>query len=439
MKTILAALLSTALLATALSACTSAPNASADSGSSTAPASSSAAEAEAEPAALGGNLIVMTNTGDATFDAVQKIIDGFAAENPGVKVDFSTQGKDYEQLMKAKMAANDLPDLFATHGWSVNRYSEYLIPLNDQPFAAQIVEPMLPVVSNSKGEIFVMPFNLDKSGITYNKTVLADIGMPVPKTWDEFLATCEAAKGKGYIPVYMTGKDDRNPANLLDIAAVTFLVSDEQASEAEALKDGSFDWSKWGQVAGFLRELKDKGYMNVDAVTADPITRQDKFAANEVLFQFQNNAMLSLTWEVDPEAQVGMMPVPTLREGDEPVLIGGEREAYGIWKGTGNKDAAYALINYMAKPENIQLVCEASSSPAALKGVAVDLGKLTEDFDATASLRIFPYFDREYLPSGMWAVLRTTGGALLAGEASVEEVNSIMQENYEKLRSQEAE
>ena len=38
-------------------------------------------------------------------------------------------------MMKTKMAANDLPDLWTTHGWSVNRYSEYLRPLNDREWA----------------------------------------------------------------------------------------------------------------------------------------------------------------------------------------------------------------------------------------------------------------------------------------------------------------
>ena len=61
-------------------------------------------------------------------------------ENPGVKVEYMSYTKDYENLMKAKMAANDLPDVFATHGWGVKRYAEYLMPLNELSFSDRFTE-----------------------------------------------------------------------------------------------------------------------------------------------------------------------------------------------------------------------------------------------------------------------------------------------------------
>lgn len=59
----------------------------------------------------------------------------------------------------------------------------------------------------------------------YNKTLLAELGIEIPKTWDEFMAACQLAKDKGYTGVFIAGKDSRQPANLMDIAATTFLAS----------------------------------------------------------------------------------------------------------------------------------------------------------------------------------------------------------------------
>ena len=56
--------------------------------------------------------------------------------NPDIKVEFSAPGADYEKLMKIKMAANDMPDVFSTHGWAKVRYGDFLLDLRDQPWAS---------------------------------------------------------------------------------------------------------------------------------------------------------------------------------------------------------------------------------------------------------------------------------------------------------------
>ena len=60
-------------------------------------------------------------------EAMQAAVKNFEAET-GYTVDFSAPGDTYEELMKTKMAADDMPDVFDTHGWSVARYSSYLMP-----------------------------------------------------------------------------------------------------------------------------------------------------------------------------------------------------------------------------------------------------------------------------------------------------------------------
>lgn len=79
--------------------------------------------ASAEEALEGDIIFATMSTGDIG-QAQAEIIEAFMAENPGVNVEIQTNTTDYENLMKAKMAANELPDVFMTHGWSLIRYSE---------------------------------------------------------------------------------------------------------------------------------------------------------------------------------------------------------------------------------------------------------------------------------------------------------------------------
>lgn len=167
---------------------------------------------EAPAAALEGEIEIVTNGNEETFNAVNEILNNFMAENPGVTISYTTQGSDYEQLMKARMASNDLPDIFATHGWSVARYSEYLTPLNDQPWYGSIEESFMNNIANDEGQIFVLPLNMDIGGLLYNKTLLEELNAEIPKTWDQLLEICEMGKAKGYTGVFIAGKDSRQPA-----------------------------------------------------------------------------------------------------------------------------------------------------------------------------------------------------------------------------------
>jgi ABC-type glycerol-3-phosphate transport system substrate-binding protein len=75
-------------------------------------------------------LSVSTNIVGNSADVLEKIAKQFEKENPGIKIELSRPGKDYEKVMKIKMAAGDLPDVFSTHGWAVIRYGDFLLDLS---------------------------------------------------------------------------------------------------------------------------------------------------------------------------------------------------------------------------------------------------------------------------------------------------------------------
>ena len=397
-----------------------------------------AKDSSSKDGGLHGSLTVATNASSPTFDAVEHIVELFMEENPGVDVEYTTYGSDYENLMKARMAANDLPDVFATHGWAVNRYAEYLMPLNDLELSTRIAPAVIDTVTTDDGSIVAMPVTMEQSGMIYNKAILKEAGWDhVPRTIDEFFQCCEDVKALGVTPVYITGKDTRNQANLMDIMAVSILITCNDAGDnAEALYNGTFDWSKWAPVSSLITELRDRGLLNVDATTADPIYTQEKLAFGEAMFNFNNQAAITSAWELNPDAELSMMPVPGFHEDDEQIWIGGERECYGIWKDTPNKELAIAFLEFMARPENVKYVCDTAGMPAGFIDIDSEQ-KLSEDYAAFADLKIYPYFDREWLPSGMWATMRTIGGALTAGEMSVEESCNTMRDSYLSLMAQQ--
>lgn len=395
------------------------------------------AEAKEESKKLSGKIEIMTNANEETYKAVNEILEQFMAENPDVEISYTTQGSDYEQLMKARMASNDLPDIFTTHGWSVVRYSEYLRPLNDQAWFSKIEPSFMDNIVNSEGQVFVLPLNMDQGGLLYNKKLLKELNVEIPKTWDDLKDICEMGKAKGYTGVFIAGKDSRQPASLLDIAAQTYLEVRNDQDYTSQLLDGSFDWNNWAPLSQLLVDLKNSGYLNEDCVTCDPVDIAPRMSENNVLFLVTSNMdLIRQASELNPDAQYGMAPIPALDETQENVFAGGEREAYGVWKDTKHEELCLEVLNYLAKPENVKKVCESSGKRSALQGVAPDLGAVAEDYKTYADIKVSPTFDRVYLPSGMWSTMRTIGSALIGGEMSVEESVKTMETDYNTFREQ---
>jgi raffinose/stachyose/melibiose transport system substrate-binding protein len=373
-----------------------------------------------------------TNVVGAKAEALEAACKDFAEET-GYTVDFQAPGESYEELMKTKMSANELPDVFTTHGWSVARYSDYLMPVNDLDWASDINDQIKPVITDSEGNMYVLPIDMDIAGIICNMTVLEEAGVNPDeiKTWDDFAAACDKIKAAGKTPIHMGGKDSWTIGQYFDWAAPSYYITDEAASHADELKDGTFDTAVWEEVAGMLDKWVKAGYFNEDVLTADYNADVQALAQDEAAFCFYGNSGIVDTLAVNPDANLGMMPIPAASASDEPSLIAGEDIAVGVWKDSEVKDEAVELLNYLAKPEVTKSIAEAAGNKAGLNGVETDIGSIGEYYDKYADVETFPYFDREYLPSGMWDVMCATGADILSQkDGAVQTAATTMEQNF---------
>lgn len=381
----------------------------------------------------GGDTITFaTNVVGERAEALEAACKAFEEET-GYKVDFQAPGEKYEELMKTKMSSNELPDVFTTHGWSVARYSEYLMPVNDLDWAEDINEQIKPVITDKEGNMYVLPVDMDIAGIVCNMTVLEEAGVNPDdiKTWDDFGAACDKIKAAGKTPIHMGGKDNWTIGQFFDWAAPSFYVTDDTNSQADALKDGEFDTATWEKVAGLMDKWVKAGYFNEDVLTADYNSDTTALADGSAAFCFYGNSSVVDAHKVNPDAKIGMIAIPSASANDEPSLIAGEDIAVGVWKDSKVQDKAIELLNYLAKPEVMKGIAEAAGNKAGLNGVDVEIGEIGTYYDKYADVETFPYFDREYLPSGMWDVMCATGADILAQkDGSVENAAKTMEQNF---------
>ena len=401
-----------------------------------APTTTSAAATSApttQPAASNVTLSFMSNVVGTQSDVLGQIVQQFTTDT-GIKVDFSAPGADYESLMATKMASGDMPDVFTTHGWSVIRYANFLTPINDQPFFSQISPQIKSVITAANGDVYVLPADADIAGIVYNEDVLTKAGVDAASltTWAKFTEALAKIKDSGVTPLATGGKDTWMMGQFGDWIAPSFFITNDADNQRDALAKGTFDAATWEKVAQLLADWTKAGFFNPDALTADYNAATTAIATGQSAFAFIGNAHIVDAHKVNPDAKLGMMPIPAATDADTPSLIAGERLAVGVWKDSKNKDAALQLLNYLAKPENVKKLAEASGSPAGLTGVSPSLGDIQTYLTKYASIRTFPYFDRAYLPNGMWDVMCATNADVIAGKANaVKQAGVTMQQSFQ--------
>lgn len=410
------------------------------------------AETESETAnagktELGGTITVARTLKDNALETVREIADDFTAET-GVQVELIAPGDDYESQLKTMMASNSLPDVFGTHGWSLLRYGEYLKPVNDQPWFDRMDTDMLEgVMADENGNYYALCVAGNYSGLIYNADVLKEAGVDLSElsTWEGFEGACEKVKAIGVTPIIVGGTVNGNLAGLLGSLAPAFWTDEGAVVDGgEALKNGTFDFDTYGTelYEYFAEHFVKKGYLNEDALTKDGAAAQQALGMGEAAFMFRGTDNITVAKDYNPDANLGVLPVPASKEGGKPSWRIGEAVAMGVWKDTENPDAAWAFLDYFARPESVVKILNTCGGVPALTDVsgadspayaAIIAGEeYVGDNDQYDNI-----FDRSYFPSGMWGVMGQSMGMVIDNPDDVSEAVAFLKDNYMTLYAEQ--
>lgn len=413
-------------------------------------ASEDAGNEAASGSGEGSGLELAYNLATEDFAVFEGLIKDFTAET-GINVTIYNGGDDYESAMKTRMSSGDLPDMWVTHGWSIIRYSEYMMDLSDQPWVANIDAGLKDVITNDNGELFILPITQAVAAIMYNKDVLESAGVDPTaiRTWDDFNAACQAiADNTDATPIELCLGDAFDAYMLEVIWPTLYSNSDIADNKAAALQDGSFDFTTDG--ADSFQMVSDwftSGYFNEDYVSGKKDDICSALANGEGGFALYSTEMIPSILAYNEEANIGILPVPAKDDSTASYFGTGEGNfsCFGIWKDTEYADECKQLLEYLARPEIAVQVVKIDGGIPGLTDTVLDDNDLaaytTNAFKEAQSqfdgdLVYDNFFDREYLPSGMWSVMGDSLGTLLADgdpEGSKEEAMGMVQDNYSDL------
>ncbi|WP_422935161.1 ABC transporter substrate-binding protein [Sinomonas sp. P47F7] len=366
--------------------------------------------------------------------ALKAIAADFEKANPNTKLNLVPAGTNYENDIKVRLSSNNIPDIWMTHGWSLLRYSKFLTPLQNEPWAKNLVPELDPVMKDASGALYAMPTNVDITGIMYNKDVLAKAGYKPEdiKTWDDFMSAAEKAKANGVSAVYAGGKS--MAGTILD-----HVISGAFTQNGlDQMKSGTFVADPYGQALNLVGKWRDAGLFNPDYSSATKTDMSKALAQGQALFEFGPSPIADDAIKYNPNAHIGFIPIPTLT-GAPSYLDTGERTAYGVSKTSKDVSGAKAFLAFLAKPENETKMAAASASLPGLTDAKSTPGPLSSSYDEYVTQKktqTVPYFDRVYLPNGAWSTMGNGTDAVITKQSDVNSAVQQMASTYKSLYGQ---
>ena len=165
-------------------------------------------------------------------DTYNKLVEKFEAENPDIDVVVSAP-PDATTVLKTRLVKGDAPDIISL---SADRSFADFVDANiledlsgkiDFSVIDPIYNQMLKELEiESVDGIYGVPYALNASGVIYNKDIFEELGLSIPKTWDEFLGLAQAVQDNGITPFYFTLKESWTSLPAWNTIASTLVSSD---------------------------------------------------------------------------------------------------------------------------------------------------------------------------------------------------------------------
>ena len=155
-------------------------------------------------------LTYLVDNAPNTVAVAEAMIAEFEAANPDIKIELETrpQGGDGDNVVKTRLATNDMTDLFAYNSGSLFQAlnpTVNMLDLSSEPWQADVNASFKPTVTGTDGKVYGVPLGAAMGGgIYYNRPIYEELGLSVPKSWAEFMANNEKIKAAGKTAVIQT-------------------------------------------------------------------------------------------------------------------------------------------------------------------------------------------------------------------------------------------
>ena len=367
---------SDATTATTAAADTGSTDAAADDTSDDDMAEDDMAEDDMAEAGLEGTLRVMIHQNPPMVEWVENFNDEFEAANPGVTIDLSVvEASDLPTINQTRLTASDVDVTTITVTGFSNPVQPYMTNV-DPPYWQQLIEAGL--LMDLSGESFVDNYDdaaiseggsfdggvyslnvgrVSYSGMFVNLDLLDEVGVAVPTTWSELVASCDAVKDAGYSCMTAGGADGW-PIFVGAFGLLGSLYPDQQGL-VEGLWTGTNAWNdEMGQTLFERYEIYANEMMEDQAAGLGHDAAIERYKAGDVAFAptgvWQAGVMEPAEDSelVPADFNWTYIPFPGSDNAeDNQILFGKYDQGWAVAADTPVRDLAMAYLDAFSAPE----------------------------------------------------------------------------------------
>ena len=198
-------------------------------------------------------------------NALKKVAENYYEIHPEVKIEFiSKQVNGYGEWLKEQFASNKAPTIISDHAPNALKYYKkgLVVDLKEELSAPTPYSGETPWEEMFAENDFIKA--LEKVSLAwfefgmayyYNADLYENLGLSVPKTWDEFMSNCEIIKEHGVTPVALMAQKDEALEWLATYIATGMLgKTANDFKEFDANEDGTINKEEFATVVQSGRE-----------------------------------------------------------------------------------------------------------------------------------------------------------------------------------------
>ena len=312
-------------------------------------------------------------------------------------------------------------DYAALYGWN-DYYPEQLLNLNK--FSAD-------GKNWQSGNLYGVSQTGEIVGVYYNRKILADLDLQVPKTISEFEAMLPTIKASGMLPIAY-GDVEKSPGIHLYGITQAAIAGEQAVTDLVTAKSGAWTDEPSVRAAQTIQDWATKGYITDGA---NGISRDDALAD----FADRKSAfVITGTWE-QPKVIKGLGAdggfVALGPDGsDSPVTTGGEGLAWAITTGSKHPDVSAAYIDFITNAAAAQVLIDNGNLPAvppadwAPKEGTLQADVANEWKRVNTGSGLVPYLD--YATPTFYDTLSAAVQQLTAGKLTPQVFGEQLQQDY---------
>lgn len=304
------------------------------------------------------------------------------SEISGAEVKFNFAGRDVLTSVKSDILVGNAPDVIDNDGSELEAalmsseeiLLEPLTDLYDRPAYGEST----PLRDNLNGAYsllsrdgveYIIPFIYVTSGFFYNKTLFKELNLEIPKTWDEFLAVCDAIEASGIPALAADGNISFYNCYYYQILCQRILGSGKFLEAALDKTGAAWDDPGFLKAAQLVSQLSAAGanyFQDGYAGSAYPAAQSDWAMGGAGMLYCGTWIPLETSSLTDADWEYGFFGMPAIEGGaGKTTDIEAQMMSFCVPKDAKNKEAAKDLLAYMLSKKSCDRMVELNDNIAA--------------------------------------------------------------------------